>query len=1167
VARIHVDVHGIASLGALQASLRYDHTALEISRIVLPPHFDSGGATRLVQTNEAVDRTTFGAWSCPAAECSGRIATARASANAASASASQRVAEIDVEPLAAGHVELRLDGGLLADTAGHVLARNATASFTLHVDGGTHAYPAPRGAVAATPHAAHAATAAALDIDGDHTVSPRDPMALEPAWDVATEASDSCATPPPGTDVDGDGCLSVADIQSVAGHVNAPDASARTATSTSPYGASPYGVVPNASTFVVNSTADAPDASANGVCATAGGDCTLRAALQEANRAGTAATVDFNIPGAGIHTIHFTSAPPAFTNPAGITIDGFSQPGSRANTDPLVVNAVYGIEIEGNGPHSFNGFTVTSSNNVFKGFVMHGFVKEMFFTGTTANNNQVIGDIIGLQPDGSFDPGYGYAVASSCIVFQAGASHNQFGEPGVANRNVISGCNHIGITSYNWGTKFDNVQNDIIGLDPTGTQNRKSLGHGVDVNEGVQNELVGGTAPGDGNVLSGNRDEGIEISHNSLTENNSIVDNFIGTDATGNAAPDYAHNGKWGIHLEGYPDCTLTANKQCPEDAGTNFVSGNVVAGSGHGGIVVDKGVHDSIIQDNLVGILPNGQPAGNTLYGIHLEAGSVRNTVGPGNIVAYNDSGVSLRPDALSPPDPVPTKTNANKITQNSIFSNSVNGLESLGIDLTPQGKVNTAQDCDPNVNDCMIAPTLTNPTPSSVDAVTCAGCTVEVFLSDQPQGSVGSGKTYLGNAIADGTGVAHLALPAGTAGQIITADSTNANNSTSEFSRNIKVPSSGGVTNQFPTASFTWSCNLQDCAMNGAGSNDPDGSIAAYNWNFGDGATAQGVTVSHHFATASVFTVSLVVTDNLGGTGAVSVPVDASKVGTQGNSVFAIGNQHPVNGTYTPIPGDFNGDGKADILWYGKGTNGDVLWYATSHGFVNGPSITINGVYVPLAGDFNGDGKTDIFWYSPGNGGESVWYGATSGFTGGGHFTVNGSYKPAVGDFNGDGKADIVWNTRVTPTQAIWYGTTNGFAQHTANVAGAHGTALVGDFNGDGSDDVLWYQPGTARDALWLGTPFGLAVASTHPKINGSYVPVTGDFNGDGKADVLWYAPGGAADTVWYGSTNGIAAGPHVAINGVYLPIAGDYNGDGKTDVFWYAAGPAADSIWLGL
>ena len=101
-----------------------------------------------------------------------------------------------------------------------------------------------------------------------------------------------------------------------------------------------------------------------------------------------------------------------------------------------------------------------------------------------------------------------------------------------------------------------------------------------------------------------------------------------------------------------------------------------------------------------------------------------------------------------------------------------------------------------------------------------------------------------------------------------------------------------------------------------NGAGSNDPDGSIVAYNWNFGDGSTAQGVTVNHHFATASVFTVSLVVTDDLGGTGEASVPVNASKVGTEGNSVFAIGNQHPVNGTYTPVAGDFNGDGRSDIL-----------------------------------------------------------------------------------------------------------------------------------------------------------------------------------------------------------------------------------------------------------
>ena len=509
---------------------------------------------------------------------------------------------------------------------------------------------------------------------------------------------------------------------------------------------------------------------------------------------------------------------------------------------------MYGIEIVGNGPQAFNGFTVTSSNNVFQGLVLHGFQKEMLFDGTTANNNQVLGNIIGLQPDGSFDPGYGYAVGSSCIVFQGGASNNHFGAPGAANRNVISGCNHIGITSYNWSTKNDLVQNNIIGLDPTGTQNRKSLGHGVDVNEGVQYEMVGGTDPGDGNVLSGNRDEGVEISHNPLTEHNSVVDNLIGTDATGNASPDYAHNGKWGIHLEGFPDCNLTADKKCPQDAGTNYVSGNVVVGAGHGGIFVDKGVHDSVIENNLVGLTKNGTPAGNVLFGIHLEAGSVNNRVGPGNIVAFNDSGVSLRPDDLSPPDSTPTPTNGNQITQNSIYSNGVNGVAALGIDLTPQGKVNTAANADPNVNDGMLAPTLTNATPTNVDAVTCANCTVEVFLADAAQGSVGSGKTYLASGVADATGLAHVALPSGTAGQIITATATNTNHSTSEFSRNIKVANSG-PTNVFPTASFVWSCNLQDCSMNGSSSTDSDGSIADWNWNFGDGTTGQGITVNHHF------------------------------------------------------------------------------------------------------------------------------------------------------------------------------------------------------------------------------------------------------------------------------------------------------------------------------
>ena len=91
-------------------------------------------------------------------------------------------------------------------------------------------------------------------------------------------------------------------------------------------------------TLTVNSTADGVDASpGNGVCATAGGQCTLRAAIQEANsREGD--TIAFGI-GGGVVTIAPTTGLPQITGP--VTIDGTTQPGStpgvtcRAETGTL----------------------------------------------------------------------------------------------------------------------------------------------------------------------------------------------------------------------------------------------------------------------------------------------------------------------------------------------------------------------------------------------------------------------------------------------------------------------------------------------------------------------------------------------------------------------------------------------------------------------------------------------------------------------------------------------------------------------------------------------------------------------------------------------------------------------------------------------------------------
>jgi hypothetical protein len=129
---------------------------------------------------------------------------------------------------------------------------------------------------------------------------------------------------------------------------------------------------------------------------------------------------------------------------------------------------------------------------------------------------------------------------------------------------------------------------------------------------------------------------------------------------------------------------------------------------------------------------------------------------------------------------------------------------------------------------------------------------------------------------------------------------------------------------------------------------------------------------------------------------------------------------------------------------------------------------SVTIRPNYVP--GDFNGDGLADILWRNT-NGAVGVWDSNGSG----GH--VNQSLGTAakswavagIGDFNGDGLADILWRN-TNGGVALW--DSNGSGGHVSRSLGTAATswavAGISDFNGDGLADILWRN--TNGDvALW--------------------------------------------------------------------------------------------------
>jgi DNA/RNA endonuclease G (NUC1) len=92
---------------------------------------------------------------------------------------------------------------------------------------------------------------------------------------------------------------------------------------------------------------------------------------------------------------------------------------------------------------------------------------------------------------------------------------------------------------------------------------------------------------------------------------------------------------------------------------------------------------------------------------------------------------------------------------------------------------------------------------------------------------------------------------------------------------------------------------------AFDAAGSLDPNGTVASYDWDFGDGATGSGLSVTHTFAQDGAFTVRLTVTDNDGltdvATFAVTVNNVAPVVGAIPNGTLNVGATYSVTGAFT--------------------------------------------------------------------------------------------------------------------------------------------------------------------------------------------------------------------------------------------------------------------------
>lgn len=305
--------------------------------------------------------------------------------------------------------------------------------------------------------------------------------------------------------------------------------------------------------LMVDSTGDGADfIPGDGDCDTAGGVCTLRAAIEEANALGGLDTVTF-APG--------LVAPIVLAGPLGVSdpifIDGTSHPGFAGS--PIV-------EIDASGSvTSALTLGAGSDGSTVRGLVIHG------------------------------APGAGIVISAS-------------------SGNTLAG--------------------NYLGTDLTGTA---ALGNvdGVRITGASVGNVIGGLGEGDGNLISGNSSDGVELAVEAALTDTLVRGNLIGTDASGLLA---LGNGEHGLYV-GSPSGTF---------GGTTADARNVIAFNGMHGVYLRD--DDNLVQGNYIGVAADGTAAGNLGSGVYFgPPGSVASTVGgtaagAGNVISANaGDGVQL--------------------------------------------------------------------------------------------------------------------------------------------------------------------------------------------------------------------------------------------------------------------------------------------------------------------------------------------------------------------------------------------------------------------------------------------------------------------------------------------------------------------------------------------
>ena len=437
------------------------------------------------------------------------------------------------------------------------------------------------------------------------------------------------------------------------------------------------------------------------------------------------------------------------------------------------------VYIENVGNNTIGG-TTAAARNVISGNNKSGIGIE----NPGASGNVVQGNYIGVNAAGNGSLGN-----LSWGVTIWNASSNTIGGTDTGAGNVISGCGDnsggvvtgVGIDIIGGGVSTGNViAGNFIGMNAAGTDSLPN--NGIGVNIGSPGNIVGGSAAGARNVISGNGMYGVQV----WTHNTTVQGNYIGTDVSGTKA---LGNGT-GVYIDYTFDNLI---------GGLNKGEGNLISGNRGSGLEIFNWMsHGNVVEGNRIGTQADGtSPLGNQGAGVLIDLAGHNTIGGPaegaGNVIAFNSGkGIVIKWDSTG-----------NCISRNAIYANGGIGIDLVGGTEDIHGiTANDPGDADTGPNNLQNYPVLSsvmggsylsihgnlNSTPNST-------FTLE-FFATYPAPLPGSrdGRTFLGWApvTTDPMGNAPFALTIGMpmgVGQSITATATDQGGNTSEFSDPIVI------------------------------------------------------------------------------------------------------------------------------------------------------------------------------------------------------------------------------------------------------------------------------------------------------------------------------------------------------------------------------------------